>query len=143
MSTNNNSEKPQADVDISAEFAELGKKLRTTVETAWQSQERQKVQREIQDGLVKLRDELDKTAKSIRESETGQKVATVEAIQLAPKRLLQIGSLYEKYAPSTRQGYLQVIQTSGANPFVAYSVINDGSSPGQRTGDGAFLSSSP
>jgi hypothetical protein len=77
VSTNNNkNDKPHSDVDISAEFAELGKKLRTTVETAWQSQERQKVQKEIQDGLVKLRDELDKSIKNLRDSEPGQKVET-------------------------------------------------------------------
>ena len=77
------------------------------------------------------------------DGESGQKVATVEGLQVAPKRLLQIGSLFEKYTPATRQGYLRVIRSSGINPFIAYSVINDGASPGQRTGDGAFLSSSP
>jgi hypothetical protein len=71
-----NNEKPKADVDIAAEFAELGKKLRTTVEVAWGSQERQKVQKEVQEGLVKLRDELDKAAKGLRDSEPGQKVET-------------------------------------------------------------------
>ena len=75
MSTNiPNNEKPKADVDIAAEFAELGKKLRATIETAWASQERQNVQKEVQDGLVKMRDELDKAAKSLRDSEPGQKV---------------------------------------------------------------------
>ena len=75
MSTNiPNNEKPKGEVDIAAEFAELGKKLRSTVETAWGSQERQKVQKEVQEGLIKLRDELDKAAKSLRDSEPGQKV---------------------------------------------------------------------
>ena len=77
------------------------------------------------------------------DGEIGQKVATVEGLQVAPRRLLQISSLFEQYAPATRQGYVRIIRISGANPFIAYSVINDGASPGQRTGDGAFLSSSP
>ncbi len=77
------------------------------------------------------------------DGESGQRVSTVEGIQVAPRRLLQIGSLFQKYAPATRQGYLRVTRTSGANPFIAYSVINDGANPGERTGDGAFLSSSP
>ena len=77
------------------------------------------------------------------DGEIGQKVATVEGLQVAPRRLLQISSLFERYAPATHQGYLRVIRISGVNPFIAYSVINDGASPGQRTGDGAFLSSSP
>lgn len=77
MSTNiPKNERPEAEVDVVAEFAELGKKLRETVETAWGSQERQKAQAEIKDGLVKLRDELDKTFKSLRDSEPGQKVET-------------------------------------------------------------------
>ena len=42
-----------------------------------------------------------------------------------------------------RQGYVQVRKTSGNNPFVTYGVINDGGSPGQRSGDGAFLPSQP
>ena len=77
------------------------------------------------------------------DGESGQKVATVEGLQVPPKRLLQIGSLFEKYAPATRQGYLKISRIAGSNPFIAYSVINDGASPGQRTGDGAYLSSSP
>jgi len=77
------------------------------------------------------------------DGESGLKVATAEGLQIAPRRLLQIGSIFEKYAPATRQGYLLVTRTNGNNPFIAYSVINDGASPGQRTGDGAFLYSSP
>lgn len=77
------------------------------------------------------------------DGDSGQKVATVENLQVAPKRLLQIGSLFEKYAPATRQGYLRVSRVEGNNPFIAYSVINDGASPGERSGDGAYLSSSP
>ncbi|MBM3803009.1 MAG: hypothetical protein FJW26_11970 [Acidimicrobiia bacterium] len=77
------------------------------------------------------------------DGESGQKVSTVEALQVGPKRLLQIGSIFERYAPDTRQGYLRVTRTDGSNPFIAYSVINDGGRPGQRTGDGAFLPSSP
>jgi hypothetical protein len=77
------------------------------------------------------------------DGESGQRVATVEGLQVPPKRLLQIGSLFEKYASATRQGYVRVSRVAGANPFIAYSVINDGASPGQRTGDGAYLSSAP
>ena len=77
------------------------------------------------------------------DGESGQRVATVEGLQVPSKRLLQIGSLFEKYAPATRQGYVRISRIAGTNPFIAYSVINDGASPGQRTGDGAYLSSAP
>jgi len=70
-------EKPPVDTDdLAAEFAELGKKLRNTVSAAWTSEERLKVQKEIETGLVRLRDELNAAAKTVRESESGQKVET-------------------------------------------------------------------
>ena len=86
---------------------------------------------------------LDRFSIELFDGDSGQRISTVEGIEVGPKRLLQIGSLFAKYAPATRQGYVRVSRTSGNNPFIAYSVINDGASPGQRTGDGAFLSSSP
>ncbi len=69
-----NEQPPVETVDLAAEFAELGKKLRATVETAWGSQERRNIQKEIEEGLVRMRDELNAAAKNLRESEPGQKV---------------------------------------------------------------------
>lgn len=48
-----------------------------------------------------------------------------------------------QYAPAVKQGYARITRTAGNNPFVAYAVINDGSQAGQRSGDGAFISSAP
>jgi hypothetical protein len=36
-------------------------------------------------------------------------------------------------------GWVVVTKTAGNAPFLAYGVINDGGSPGQRTGDGAYV----
>ena len=44
-----------------------------------------------------------------------------------------------KHAPGTTQGYVRIRRLSGANPFLAYGVVNDGGAPGQRTGDGAYI----
>jgi len=74
---------------------------------------------------------------------TGHKVNTIEGITLSAKRGMQIGAILAQYAPGTTQGYAQVVRTSGANPFIAYAVINDGARPGERTGDGSYISSSP
>ena len=41
------------------------------------------------------------------------------------------------------QGYARVTKVFGSNRFVTYAVINDGATPGERTGDGAFIASSP
>ena len=44
---------------------------------------------------------------------------------------------------NVRHSYVHVwryfLHKNGSNPFIAYGVINDGSRPGQRSGDGAFL----
>lgn len=77
------------------------------------------------------------------DGESGTKVNTIEGITVGARRLLQTGSLFEKFSPATRQGYIRVTRTGGSNPFIAFCVINDGATPGERTGDGAFISSAP
>lgn len=74
---------------------------------------------------------------------TGAKVATVGGISLTADAWMQIGTILAQYAPGTTQGYAKVTRTSGTNPFIVYAVINDGGQPGERSGDGAFISSSP
>jgi hypothetical protein len=72
---------------------------------------------------------------------TGVRVITVEGISLGARRWLQINSILALHAPGVSQGYAQVKRTSGNNPFIAYAVINDGGQPGERSGDGAFVTS--
>ena len=57
------------------------------------------------------------------------------SVKLGPGRWHQLNGILGV----RRQGYVEVRKTSGNNPFVAYGVINDGGSPGARSGDGAFL----
>ena len=77
----------------------------------------------------------------IHDGDTGRLVGTVSNITLSARRWRQVNRILAQYAPGTSQGYVQVRQTSGNNPFIAYGVINDGGAPGQRSGDGAFLPS--
>jgi len=51
---------------------------------------------------------------------------------------VQVGAVLSQISPGAPNAYAKVTQTSGANPFFAYGVVNDGASPGQRSGDGAF-----
>ena len=74
---------------------------------------------------------------------TGQKVATVDDLVLDASRWTQINTVLSQYAPGVTQGYAHITRISGVNSFIAYTVINDGGQAGQRTGDGAFLSSAP
>jgi hypothetical protein len=73
--------------------------------------------------------------------ETGVKVTTLGGITLNYRRWTQIGTILAGKGIS--QGYAHVIRSSGSNPFIAYGVINDGSQPGDRTGDGAYIPSAP
>jgi hypothetical protein len=65
---------------------------------------------------------------------TGLKIKTVEGITLNAKRWLQVEAIL---------AHARVTRTAGSNPFIAYAVINDGEHPGERTGDGSFVSSQP
>jgi hypothetical protein len=74
---------------------------------------------------------------------TGLLAGTLEGVTLAGMNWKQIGNILAAQAPGTAQGYARVTRTAGTNPFLVYSVINDGGQPGQRSGDGAFLYGTP
>jgi hypothetical protein len=78
----------------------------------------------------------------IFDGETGLKVSSFETIVNA-NAWAQIGSVLAQYRSGTTQGYAQITRIAGNNPFIAYAVLNDGGQPGERTGDGAFVGSSP
>ena len=70
---------------------------------------------------------------------TGTLVNTVTEVRVAARRWHQINAILAKHAPGTTQGYVQIRTVSGKNSFLAYAVINDGATPGHRSGDGAYL----
>jgi hypothetical protein len=70
-------------------------------------------------------------------------VNTVEETTVPARGWLQIGAILSQHGMGVTEGYARVTRTAGANPFIVYGVINDGGQPGDRTGDGAFVSSSP
>ena len=80
----------------------------------------------------------------IYDGETATLVKTVtmedEAKAMVPaKGFRQINAILSRHAPGTTQGYVRIRKVSGANPFLAYGVVNDGGAPGERTGDGAYI----
>jgi Putative binding domain, N-terminal len=79
----------------------------------------------------------------IFDGNTGLKLTTVEGITLKARGWMQIGSILAQYASTTTHAYVRITKTLGSNPFITYSVINDGAQPEQRTGDGAYIASSP
>jgi hypothetical protein len=68
---NQNDNKTQND-DIGEQLNELGKNLRETLRTAWESDDRRKLQQEIEFGLTNLRDSLNQAASDFSNSQAGQ-----------------------------------------------------------------------
>ena len=66
---------------------------------------------------------------------SGESEPRTRSVTLGPRRWTQENGILGKIS----HGYVQVVKTSGNNPFITYGVINDGGRPGQRSGDGAFL----
>ena len=75
----------------------------------------------------------------IYDGETGLLAETVVTKPVPARRWHQINGILGSYAPETRQGYIRIEKVSGQNPFLAYGVVNDGGTPGERSGDGAYL----
>ena len=65
------------------------------------------------------------------------------SLHVAAGEWKQIDAVLYPYSPSIQHGYVRITRTSGSNPFIAYGVLNDGSLPGQRSGDGALFYSAP
>ena len=78
----------------------------------------------------------------IFDGDTGTKAVTIEGISLNARDWKQFGAILADYTYGVTQGYARVTKTGGNNRFITYGVVNDGGQPGQRTGDGAFISSS-
>ena len=75
----------------------------------------------------------------IYDGDTGRRVRTVTTEPLPARRWRQINAVLADHARGTTQGYVRIRKTSGNNPFLAYGVVNDGGTPGERSGDGAYL----
>jgi hypothetical protein len=58
--------------NIGEQLNELGKNLREALRTAWESEERRKLQKEIEEGLANLGASLSEAAKDFSTSTTGQ-----------------------------------------------------------------------
>ena len=72
------------------------------------------------------------------DGDTGRLVKTLTRTVPA-RHWRQINGILRNHAPATTQGYVRIRKISGNNPFLAYGVVNDGASPGERSGDGAYL----
>ncbi|MCI0395654.1 MAG: hypothetical protein L0332_27130 [Chloroflexi bacterium] len=70
--------------EVAAELRNLGRQFAETLRTAWNSQERQKFESEVREGVKSFADEVDKVIRELRESPAAQK-AKEEATTLKTK----------------------------------------------------------
>lgn len=62
--------------DLAEELRQLGNNLKATLQTAWESEERRKVQQEIEEGLAELGRVLQQASTEFDADEVGQEVKT-------------------------------------------------------------------
>ena len=74
MSDTNPNENKTPNDNISDQLNELGKNLRDALQSVWESEERRKIQKEIEEGLANLGDSLSQAAKDFSNSPTGQNI---------------------------------------------------------------------
>lgn len=72
MSETNPNENKTPDDTIGKQLDELGRNLRDALQSAWASDERRKLQKEIEEGLSNLGASLSQAAKDFSNSPTGQ-----------------------------------------------------------------------
>lgn len=72
MSDSNPNESKTPNDNISEQLNELGKNLRQALQAAWESEERRKLQKEIEDGMANLGESLSQAAKDFSNSPAGQ-----------------------------------------------------------------------
>jgi hypothetical protein len=74
MSENNPNENKSSSDTISDQLNELGKNLRDALQAAWSSDERRKLQKEIEDGMADLGATLSQAAKDFSSTPTGKTI---------------------------------------------------------------------
>jgi signal recognition particle GTPase len=72
MSETDPNETKSPNDNIGEQLNELGKNLREALQSAWESEERRKLQQEIEEGLANLGASLSEAAKDFSNSPTGQ-----------------------------------------------------------------------
>lgn len=93
--------------DLHEEFRNLGQNIKAALNTAWNSDERKRVQTNIQDGLNDLGNAINDLINEIQTSEVGKKVID-EVDQIGEH--LRSGEVKEK----TREGVLSALKKMNA-----------------------------
>jgi hypothetical protein len=100
------SDQPQNESnDVAEELRQLGKNIKEALRSAWGSEERQKLQQEIQSGLSELGNMLNQAADDFKSSQAGQNIkADIDDF----KERLRTGEVESK----VRSEILEALQTA-------------------------------
>ena len=90
---------------IADELRQLGRNIKDALHSAWESEERQKLQQEVQDGLSELGNFLNQAADDLKSTQTGQ---TIQADIDDLKERLRTGEVENK----VRSEILEALQTA-------------------------------
>jgi hypothetical protein len=89
--------------------------------------------------------EVDATVSSylveIFDGDTGKKAGETIVQNLPYERFIQLDRVIFTVTPLVKNAFIKVTAIDGENPFITYAVLNDGSEPGKRSGDGAYIPS--
>ena len=88
-------------IDVVEELKGLGRQFAETLQTAWNSEERQKIEGEIREGVNSFVNEIDKAIREAKESDVTEKVKE-EASEV--KARVQSGEFGQKARESMVQG---------------------------------------
>jgi hypothetical protein len=101
------SEQQKPENDLRDEFRSLGENLKQFFNSAWESEERKKLQQDIKDGMKELGVALDSLAEDVRTSEVGETIRR-EASEFGER--VRSGEVEQK----ARQGILDALQALNA-----------------------------
>ena len=88
-------------IDIVAELKNLGRQFAETIETAWQGEERQRIESQVREGVKSFVDEVDNVIREARESEAVGKIRS-EAVEI--KDRVETGDFSRKARSGIVQG---------------------------------------
>ncbi len=89
------------DNDIVEELKNLGRQFAETIETAWQGEERQRIESQVREGVKSFVDEVDNVIREARESDAVDKIRT-EAVEM--KERVETGEFSRKARSGIVQG---------------------------------------
>ena len=117
MSENNPNENKSTSGTIADQLNELGRNLRDALQSAWQSEDRRKLQQEIEEGMASLGATLSQAAKDFSSTPTG-KTITEDVKDLQQRwQSGEVGSkVHEDVVDALRRVNEELQKTTRKNP---------------------------